>query len=386
MYNESLPANSGSIYTLHGLNHLRAFAIASVFFYHYRMFAHPAWVDAIAGFGWTGVDLFFVLSGYLIASQLFNTMAKGKNISLIEFYVKRFFRIIPAYLFIVAIYFLIPASHEREALPPLWKYVSFTQNFNLDLRFQGTFSHAWSLCIEEQFYFLLPLVLITGLYLKLKNKLVYLLPILFITGFIVRHYSYVKMVAPLINDDGFYIAWYKFIYYPTYCRLDGLLIGITIAAIFRFKPNIKAAIVDYGNTILIFGITLLSLAYYVCGDQTSLVATVFGLPLVAVGYGVIVIAAIIPTSILFKYSSTITSNVATLSYSIYLSHKIIIHLVQQQAGKFNIDLNGNLMLLICIIASVLMALAMRQIIEIPFLKIRDYILAKRRNKFMLHTN
>lgn len=373
-------ANSSSNHTLHGLNHLRAFAIISVFLFHYRMFAHPTWVDTIAGFGWTGVDLFFVLSGYLIASQLFNKIKKGEYISITEFYIKRFFRIIPAYLFIVTLYFVIPATHEREVLAPLWKYLSFTQNFNLDLHFQGTFSHAWSLCIEEQFYLLLPIVIIVGLYLKLKNKLIYLLPILFVLGFAVRYFCYVKLVAPLMNDDGFYIVWYKYIYYPTYCRLDGLLIGISIAAIFQFKPNMKASIINFGNSFLIFGITLLTTAYFVCSSQTSLIATVFGFPLIAIAFGLIVMAAISPSCLLYKFSSKITSHLATLSYSIYLSHKIVIHLIQLFANKLNLNLNENLMLLICIFSAVLMALMMRSLIEIPFLRIRDKVLLKQQKQ------
>src|SRR6201995_5703126 len=84
-----------------GLDHLRAFAILYVILFHYQFFGHPAWVKTIAGFGWSGVDLFFVLSGFLISGQLFGTIAKGKQISLSEFFIKRFFRIIPPFLFVV---------------------------------------------------------------------------------------------------------------------------------------------------------------------------------------------------------------------------------------------------------------------------------------------
>ena len=66
---------------LAGLDHLRALAIIMVMLFHFRLFGHPDWVLSIGSFGWTGVDLFFVLSGYLIASQLFSRIANGKNIS-----------------------------------------------------------------------------------------------------------------------------------------------------------------------------------------------------------------------------------------------------------------------------------------------------------------
>ena len=83
---------------LYGLDHLRAFAIILVFLYHYgRLFPHPQWTNAISTFGWAGVDLFFVLSGYLIASQLFKKIAHQQKISLKQFFIKRTFRILPAY-------------------------------------------------------------------------------------------------------------------------------------------------------------------------------------------------------------------------------------------------------------------------------------------------
>ena len=125
---------------LYGLDHLRTLAITLVLVYHYgRIFPHPEWTNTYSKFGWTGVDLFFVLSGYLIASQLFATMANGQKIAIRTFYLKRFFRIFPAYLLVVILYFSFPFIREREALSPLWKYLTFTQNLGLDLRTHGTF-------------------------------------------------------------------------------------------------------------------------------------------------------------------------------------------------------------------------------------------------------
>ena len=120
-------------YKLLGLDHLRAFAILYVILFHYQFFGHPAWVRAIAGFGWSGVDLFFVLSGFLISGQLFATIAKDRKISLSEFFIKRFFRIIPPFLVVVILYAALPAVREWGHLSPLWRYLTFTLNFGLDL-------------------------------------------------------------------------------------------------------------------------------------------------------------------------------------------------------------------------------------------------------------
>ncbi|HET9135669.1 MAG TPA: acyltransferase, partial [Candidatus Kapabacteria bacterium] len=123
---------SSAHHRLNGLDHLRALAITLVFLFHYGgLFPHPDWVAEISRFGWTGVDLFFVLSGYLISSQLFSSIASNGSFSYRAFFIKRFFRIIPAYLVVVGLYFLVPILREREGLTDLWRYLTFTQNFGL---------------------------------------------------------------------------------------------------------------------------------------------------------------------------------------------------------------------------------------------------------------
>ena len=362
---------------LYGLDHLRALAITLVFVYHYgHLFPHPEWTNAVSEFGWTGVDLFFVLSGYLISAQLFADLAQGKKISFRIFYLKRFFKIIPPYLVVVAFYFCFPFIREREALAPLWKYLTFTQNLGLDLRTQGTFSHAWSLCIEEQFYLFLPLILAALSCFNVLNRGFILLIGLFLIGLILRFYVYQTYVEPFSDDDDWGFYWYKWIYYPTYSRLDGLLIGVGIAALCQFKPKIKARISKFGNLLLLIGFGILAAAYFLCSDPTTVEASVLGFPLISIGYGLMVFGAISPKSFLYTLSSKMTTFIATLSYSLYLTHKFLIHLTQELFLKWGFAQDSNWVFLICLFTSVLGAFLMNLMVEKPFLQLRDKIVQK----------
>ena len=363
---------------LYGLDHLRTLAITLVLVYHYgRIFPHPEWTNTYSKFGWTGVDLFFVLSGYLIASQLFATMANGQKIAIRTFYLKRFFRIFPAYILVVILYFSFPFIREREALSPLWKYLTFTQNLGLDLRTHGTFSHAWSLCIEEQFYLIFPLIILLLDTKKVFKKGYFVLIGLFVAGFIIRMYNHLHFVTPVLGTDDSGIIWHIWIYYPTYCRLDGLLVGVAVAALFSFFPLVKARLNKHGNALLILSLFILSIAYFVCLDEESFMGSVFGFPLVSIGYGFMVAGAVSESSFLFKLQSALTAKIATLSYSLYLVHKFVIHLAQQKLAAWGVDNKSNFMLLLCMLICVLVALIMNKIIEKPCLRLRDKILLSR---------
>lgn len=359
---------------LNGLDLLRAIAITLVFLFHYRLFRHPDWLDDVIKFGWTGVDLFFVLSGYLIADQLFRKAVNGQTIPLREFYLKRFFRIIPAFLAVLFIYFCFPFFREKEALPPLWRFLTFTQNFGLDpLRF-GTFSHAWSLCIEEQFYFLLPLLLLLGGKLSGK-KVFYTLAFLALAGLVIRILLW-NGIAAASTEENFRLHWFTGMYYPTYTRLDGLLAGIGVAAIFNFAPGLREKIQKYSNLVLIAGSLLVAAAYLVCLDPVSFRASVWGFPLVAFSFGLIVAAVISPKCIVYKFRSRIVSGWAALSYAIYLVHKGTIHMTQVLLEDYEIDQDGVPMLFCCMLTTIAVALLLRYSIEIPFLKLRDRMVRK----------
>ncbi|OKS85548.1 acyltransferase family protein [Mucilaginibacter polytrichastri] len=230
---------------LHGLNHLRALAITLVIVYHYsRQFAHPEWTHNGGRFGWTGVDLFFVLSGYLIASQLFREIKAKHTFSLKTFFIKRFFRIIPAYLFIVALYFLFPFLREFGQPAPLWKFITFTQNIGLNVMLQGTFSHAWSLCIEEQFYLLFPLIVFTLLNFKVLQKGWVLFVLLFLFSFAMRLYAWHVLVSPFAQADDFVIIWYKYIYYAPGAVQTALLLELPLPQCLNLSLCLKLKLKD----------------------------------------------------------------------------------------------------------------------------------------------
>ena len=359
---------------LYGLDHLRALAILFVFLFHYYILSggKPEWLPGFASFGWTGVDLFFVLSGFLISSQLFAQIKQGQNISFKQFFIKRFFRIIPAYLVTLGLYFCIPIFREKESLPPIWKFLTFTQNLGLNLKDFGTFSHAWSLCVEEHFYLFLPIILIFLQFSKLIKKSYWLLIVLLLLGFTIRYYSFNYLYIPKMANENSWMYWYKYIYYPTYNRLDGLLVGVSIAGVYQFLPHFWNKISRYGNLFIIASLLILINAYFLCKDQMTFNASIFGFPLIAIGYGFLVVGAISPSSFLYKWNSKISTLIATLTYALYLTHKGIIHITHQLLADFTID--NNLLLIISFTNCIGFAYLLNITIEKPFMKIRNKII------------
>ncbi|QIY89471.1 acyltransferase family protein [Chryseobacterium gallinarum] len=360
---------------LYGLDHLRSLAIILVLMYHYRAFKHPDWIDHIGQFGWTGVDLFFVLSGFLISSQLFKEMEDKGNLHLKTFYIKRFFRIIPPFLFTLFLYFTFPFFRERESLPPFWKFITFTQNYGLDVIHKGTFSHAWSLCIEEQFYLFLPMLLWMLRKVKMfQYMVVFTLGIIFLS-LIIRTIEWNELMKiPGRNSLDFWKLWYMKIYYPTHSRLDGLGVGILTGYVMQYSSGIKKSIHRNGNILFLAGLTLLGISFWMCREQASKEASTFGFILVAVSYGIIVLAAVSESSFLYRWKSSVTLQLAGFSYAIYLSHKGIIHMVQDLLESFNFQTSGNGSLLLSLLACVVGAVFYRWVIEKPVEKIKYRIL------------
>ncbi len=364
---------------LGGLDFLRTLAICLVFIFHYQGGDFYDWVYNIIGFGWTGVDLFFVLSGYLIARQLFNEAQHKNKISIKTFYIKRAFRILPAYFFVLLLYIFIPVFRDHPVISPVWKSVTFTQNIGLDPNVYNAFTHAWSLCIEEQFYLFFPAIVLLLVIWKAQKKVFYIILVLFLFTFFFRYYLWTNYLDPLkvaVEQQGnFWVTW---IYYFTFSRLDGLLTGIAIAGIFVYKPFLREKIIKKGNLIFVIGCGILLGAYFLCEKRQSFNGSVFGFSVLSIGYGCWVTAALCPNCFLHKINFAIFKNTAVLSYAVYLCHKAICHLCHVYFSRHGVDEEGNVMLCICIAATVIAAIVVRYFVEKPFLKLRDKVVEKRR--------
>src|SRR6188472_4134161 len=213
-----------------GLDLLRALAIVVVVVYHAALFGFklPGRVDR---FGWIGVDLFFVLSGYLIGGQLLASLARDQRIKLGRFFTRRALRIMPAYFVVLAIYFLLPAWREYpEMSQPLWKFLFSFQNIALH---GGTaFSHAWSLAVEDHFYLALPFILPVVFWRP--RAAIILSGAILLCGVLLR----AVLASQNATDTGVSFRGFQaWIYYPTWTRLDPLVFGVVLAAIERFRPN-----------------------------------------------------------------------------------------------------------------------------------------------------
>ena len=196
-----------------------------------------AWLQR---YGWMGVDLFFVLSGYLIGSQVLKPLADGRRFSFREFYLRRAFRILPAFWAVLAVYLLWPGFREAPGMEPWWKFVGFFLNLSIDYGRNAAFSHAWSLCVEEHFYLVFPLL--AWLLAKRPSVagFVALCAAIVIGGIVLRtslwlHFDALQPARNWFVED---------IYYPTWNRLDGLLAGVILAVWKTYRPGSWARVAE----------------------------------------------------------------------------------------------------------------------------------------------
>jgi peptidoglycan/LPS O-acetylase OafA/YrhL len=357
-----------------GLDLLRSLAILLVIMQHMPRVLFPEWFIGMKYSGWTGVDLFFVLSGYLIGSQLLRPYTREAQPSVPMFYLRRAMRVLPAYLVVVLLYFTIPVFRERPVIPPLWRFLTFTQNFGLDPTVTGAFSHAWSLCVEEHFYLLLPLIVLLLMWKPRFSRTCAFVVLLFLGGMALRLFLWSHYLKPNLEDNGLFIPLYwKELYYPTYTRLDGLLVGVVIAAVKTFRPDWWARITARGNMLLIAGVVLLSFTVWMCIPLYTFQTVLLGFPFLALAFGLLVIAALSPNSVLGKYRVPGANAMATLAYSTYLTHKEVMHLDWQYFGSM-VNMSGWAGWCICLVTIPAAASLLYFCVERPFLKWRERII------------
>jgi peptidoglycan/LPS O-acetylase OafA/YrhL len=211
-----------------GIDGLRAVAVAAVFLYH----ANVTWMPG----GFLGVDVFFVISGYLITSLLIAEFQERGGIALGHFWAGRARRLLPALFVLLAVCLTIGATVQRGRLVGLrgdalasifyvanWRFLFEHESYFSQFGRPSLLRHLWSLAVEEQFYLLWPPLFLIGM--RLRRRLV--LPALIALGAIGSAALMWVLYRPGADTSR--------IFYGTDTRAAPLLIGVLLA--FAWKPS-----------------------------------------------------------------------------------------------------------------------------------------------------
>jgi len=365
---------------LPGLDLLRAIAISWVMIYHCSLFGLVSQDTWVVRFGWMGVDLFFVLSGFLIAGQLLRPWASGGRPHYARFATRRLLRTLPAYLAVITVYFVFPAIRDRDHIQPLWRFLTFTQNFGLDTDPPKAFSHAWSLCVEQQFYLVFPVIVALVAIRPGPRSVMAAVASLLLGGMLIRGYFWLHDVAGRPFDPAAeprFEPYMTLIYYPTWSRLDGLLAGVAAALVQTFRPRWWCALSDRSNLLLITGTAgTVGTTFFFHDQIPGFLAATFGFPLLAGSMALLVIAANDRRSVIGRYSIPGAGLLATGAYSLYLSHKIVFHAVGLVAGDLP---SRTIALAMALTGAHVAGTVLYWLVERPFLKLRERVTRPSRN-------
>jgi peptidoglycan/LPS O-acetylase OafA/YrhL len=364
-----------SVSRQHGLDLVRAAAIAAVMLYHAKtMMLVPQPAPWLISFGWMGVDLFFVLSGFLIASQLLKPWVEGAKPDYKQFFARRALRTIPAFAVVVLLYFTFPLLRETAAIQPFWQFATFTENLLFSPTGPKAFDQVWSLCVEEQFYLLFPLALSLLAIKPSARKTITLLVAMLVTAVFLRAFVWLAFVADRpfdVHSGSKWQAYVTLIYYPTWCRLDGLLAGIAIATLKIFRPSAWQRFVAQPNLLLAVGLTGVSAAMLLfAGPFSPLAGVALGFPLVSASAALIVAAASTGRGLVGKYRVFGGQALATGAYSLYLTHKMAFHAVRTWISPA-FGATGYAELGLAIVVALFVGALLYWAVERPFLIVRE---------------
>jgi peptidoglycan/LPS O-acetylase OafA/YrhL len=283
--------------------------------------------------GWIGVDLFFVLSGFLISGLLFSEYKATGAISFSRFFIRRGFKIYPAYYFFLLL--LLPFTFHHITLAD----ATFTQSY-----LPAFWGHGWSLAIEEHFYIALPLLLILCIRLAPKTS-----------------FSWIPLAMPIVAGCCLLMrirVGSEHFLNSTHLRFDALFAGVTLGWFWHFRR--QSFSIARQNWLAVIGLALASGAFY--SPEFSFWMYTVGLSANLLGFSCLLVWAL-NTPTLGKLMPL--SAIGFYSYSIYLWHwpiaQMFESLVPSNVVTFWLYVGT------CIGVGTMMA----RLIEGPSLKIRD---------------
>lgn len=379
----SMPATAGG--RLIQLDVLRGIAILLVLCRHPIItwpYAGPLhWpMHRLYNLGWTGVDLFFVLSGFLIGGLLFTEIKRTNKLDIKRFLIRRGFKIWPAYMVLITFVFcrLVYQTSLPEACKVIWPNVLHLQNY-----FHTVRPPTWSLAVEEHFYLLLPLYLIIVIHYRRPGGSMPAIPITAVV-LIVACTTIRYLVNPHLTMN------WKQVIAVTHVRIDGLFFGVMLAYFYHLYPQKLAWIGRYQTFLLLFGLLLISpMAVFDQGDSPWV--WTIGITMLYLGYGSILLAFVYTRpgeGLLGKaMKNSVASGLAWIgvfSYSIYLwqvdlAHDPLQWLMYQWIGPIGEHpLHIRHMSLVWFVitssymaAAVLAGVVMAKLIEMPVLSLRE---------------
>lgn len=347
------------------LDGLRAIAVTLVVLWHYVGIPAGGALYTFFRPGRSGVDLFFVLSGFLITSILIENRGSANYYS--TFYLRRALRILPIYTVMLALFFAgRQAGWDVKLFGgdfTAWTYVVFLQNFEM-VRFAdygpSFLGVTWSLAVEEQFYLLFPFLVAFVRPSLLPRLLVALI-----------------IVAPILRIASYWYAgndWAAYVLMP--CRADSLAVGGLIA---------WAMVDDRATMWLCENKTLIRRACFVLLALAPLLWAVpnktFALHMAAWGYayltwlyGAILLAVLLHAGApaLRPLRSRLALGVAAVSYALYLIHPPVLVAVFTWAGRPRStldDAEAAGLVAVALLASVVLSAASYFVMERPFLRL-----------------
>lgn len=334
---------------------LRAIAVLSVIIYHIK----GAWLSG----GFLGVDVFFVISGYLITGIIYSEILDNK-FSLKSFYIRRMKRILPAFFFMVLLtiifgyFILLPYDFYKLGFSAA-STLFFISNFNFSLRSGGYFDssaeewpllHTWSLAVEEQYYFIFPmLMLLMMTTLKLRSKLLVSLMVITVLSF---------YIATKMSMDDELSSWS---YYMLLTRAGELLIGSMTAILLKQQNILLNDKIKTFLSVISLAIITLSFIYI---DKTMVFPGVLALPVCLATACLIIFKSNFSYQVL---SLRPLVNIGLLSYSLYLIHwPILAYAKYLTAFNSNTGHLSSEIVMVCIFLILIFSLISYFCIEVPF--------------------
>ena len=322
---------------------LRSLAIFMVLLAHAVFsFDNPAYLDPLQ-IGGIGVDLFFVLSGWLLGGQLFKELNRTQTIDIRRFWARRWMRTLPAYyvvlFFSFAQQYLFVGNHE---LP--WRYVIFIQNYDMPLPF---FTISWSLALEEQFY-------------------LFIAPLLAVLATQTRRRVLVVLLCLLVLPFAFRLAELYGSLKESHVRLDGCVIGVLLAFLRVRYQGIWQRLCSYAIPLAIGATCILSLfvlARYaptikLSGPDKLLLAFIFG------SWVVLANSSIAAGRRMYLPGA---HYVATRSYAMYLLHPEAYALVRPLDSMLPFPI----LFVIALVVTAVISEILYRAVELPFMRYRD---------------